>query len=131
MKRRQTGMLLVGRASASWQPQLVLCVHHKWHTDTVYEIDLVKAQDMDQTLSYAVVHFGDIPEECIAGVVGHDQSILHERPSQVATYAPVIHADFRATVDRLRDQCQQQKRLDLTMRNCVNFILQGTHTKQI
>ena len=49
----------------SWVPQIVLHVHHKWHTDTIYEIDLVKTQDMDlkyyQTFSYAVVSFGGIP----------------------------------------------------------------------
>ena len=59
----------------SWQPQLVLTFTTKWHTDNIYEIDLVKAQDMDlqfyQTFSYAVVHFGDNPE-CIATIVGHD-----------------------------------------------------------
>ena len=30
----------------SWEPQLVIFVHSKWHTDTIYEIDLVKAQSM-------------------------------------------------------------------------------------
>ena len=47
----------------SGQPQLVPYVHHKWHTDTFYDIGLVKAQEM--------VHFGDVRAECIARVVGH------------------------------------------------------------
>ena len=63
-----------------------------WHTDTVHEIELVKAQDMGlqffQTFSYAVVHFGYIPAECIARVVGDDQTILYERPLEVA---PLTH----------------------------------------
>ena len=87
-------MLLLSRASPvkrrqhfhqkSWQPQIVPHVHHKWHTDIVYEIGLVKEQKMVlkffHDFSCAVVHFGDIPAECIARVVGHDQTIMYERP---------------------------------------------------
>ena len=71
----------------NWQPQLVSYVHHKWHTDTICEIDLVKPQEMSlksfHTVSYVVVHFGDIPAECIARVVAHDQTFLREIPSEV------------------------------------------------
>ena len=52
-----------------WQSQLVPYVHRKWHADTIYEIDLVKAQHMClsfyQTFIYAVVHFGDVLAKCI------------------------------------------------------------------
>ena len=58
-------MLLLSRASAreqsgtrseSWQPQIVPHVHHMWHTDTVYEIDPVKAQDMGlNSIKHSVV----------------------------------------------------------------------------
>ena len=48
-------------------------------TDTVYDIDLVSAQDLGlkfyQPFSYAVVHFRDIPADCTARVVGHDDTI--------------------------------------------------------
>ena len=71
--------------------QLVLYVHHKWQTDTIYETNLLKAQDMClkayQTFSYAVVHFGDVRAECSARVVGHDQPFLHARPSEVGRTA--------------------------------------------
>ena len=49
------------------EPQLGPYIHHKWHTDTIYEIDLVKVQDMGlkfyQIFCYAVVHFGDVPAQ--------------------------------------------------------------------
>ena len=90
-ERRQTSMLLLSCVSSkskavpgrtSWQPQIVPYVHHEWHTDTVYEIDLVKAQDMSsdfhRTFSYAVVHFGNMSAECFARVVTHDQTVLCE-----------------------------------------------------
>ena len=51
----------------SWTPQIIPCVHHKWHTDAEYETELVKAQDLGpkfhHTIRDAVVHFGDIPAE--------------------------------------------------------------------
>ena len=71
-----------------------------------------------QTFSYAVFHFGDILAECTARAVGHDQTILYERPSEVTPNDPAIQADVRASGDRLFDQDQQQKRLDL-IRSCV------------
>ena len=103
----------------SWQPQIVLNVHHKWHTDTVYETDLFTAQDMGliflQTFSYAVVHFGDIPAECIASVVGHDQTILYERPLEVESHAPAIQADFGPSGDRLLDLDLNNKRWSISL----------------
>ena len=30
-------------------PQIVFFVHRKWHTDAIYEVDLVKAQEMGLT----------------------------------------------------------------------------------
>ena len=54
-----------------------------------------------QTFIYAVVHFGDVPAECVARVVGHDQTILLERPLEVAPHAPAIQADFSESGDRL------------------------------
>ena len=92
---------------------------------TIYEIDLIKARDTGlqfyRTFSDAVVHFGDIPADCFARVVGHDQTILHERPSEAA---PPIQADVRASGGRLPDKDQQQKRLDL-IRSRVNFGFQS------
>ena len=48
---------------------------HKSDADTIYEIDLVTAQDMDlnffETFSSALVLFRDVPAECIARVVGN------------------------------------------------------------
>ena len=104
-----------------WQPQLVPHVPHNWHTDTVYDIDLGKAQDMGlksyQTLSNAVVHFGDVPAECFARAVGDDQTIFYERPSQVAPHAPAIQPVVHASGDRLLDSDQHQKRLNF-IGNC-------------
>ena len=89
----------------SWQPHIVPHLHHKWHTDTICEIDLVKAQDMClkfyHTFSFAVVHFGDVPAECIERVVGHDRTILYERPSEVAPHERAIQEDFGASGGRL------------------------------
>ena len=78
---RQTSMLLLGR--------------------TIYEINLIRARDMGlqfyRTFSDAVVHFGDIPADCIARVVGHDQTILHERPLEAA------HQSKQMSVHRVAD----------------------------
>ena len=69
----------------------------------MYEIDLVNAQEtgqkFKQTISDADVHFGDIPAESVARVVGHDHMILQERPSEVTLNDPAIQADFRSCVD--------------------------------
>ena len=48
-----------------------------------------------------------------------------ERQTDVTPNDPPIQADFCASGDRLLDQDQQQKRLDL-IRNCVNFVLQSS-----
>ena len=86
------------------------------------ETDSVKSQCMGpklcQTFSYAVVHFGDIPAECTVRVVGYDQTMLFAGPSKVVPHAPEIQADVRASGDRLLDQDQQQKRLDLIQSLC-------------
>ena len=117
----------------SWQQQLVPHVHHKWHIDKVYDIDFLKAQEIGlklyKTFSCAVVHTGDTPAECIEKVVGHDQTKLCERPSEVTPNDPAIRADVRASGDQMLDQGQQQKTLDLKG-NCVNFILQSLHKDQ-
>ena len=54
---------------------------------------------------------------------------MRERPLEVAPHAPAIQADFRASGDRLQDQDQQQKRIDL-IRKCVNSILQSPHRRK-
>ena len=54
-------------------------------------------------------------------LVGHDQTVLYER-QKVTPNDPTIQADFRALGDRLLDQDQQQKRVDL-IRICVNIAL--------
>ena len=76
-------MPLLGRASPakfkavldqkSWQPHKVPYGHHKWHTDTDYEIDLVKAQDVGlQLLPNIRLCCCSLLAECSARVVGHD-----------------------------------------------------------
>ena len=92
-------------------------------------MDLVKAQEMGlklvQTFSVALVHKGDIPAECIARVVGHDQTILFESPSELSN-DPAIQADVRASGGRLLDPDQHRKRLRLNM-NCANSISPAFH----
>ena len=104
-----------------------------WHTNTIHEFDLVKAQEMGlkchQTFGCAVLHFGDIPAQCFASVVGHDKTILYERFSKVAPSAPAIQAD-RASGDRLLDQDQQQKRLDI-IESFVNFFMQSPNKDEL
>ena len=57
----------------------------------IRQTSMFKAQIMDlqfyQTFSCAAVHFGDVPSECIAGVVRHDQTSFHEKQSDVAPHA--------------------------------------------
>ena len=81
------------------------------------------------TYSIMLVHFGDIPTECIARVVGHEQTILHEGPSDVAPHAPAIQADVRASGGRLLDPDQHQKRFHL-IRTCVNSMQQAPHREE-
>ena len=108
----------------SWKPQIVPHVHHKWHTATIYEIDLVKTQQMrlqfHQTFSYSVAHVGDVPAECIARVVGHDQTIK----SRTARNGNPT----RCLTDCLT-QTKKQKRLDL-IRNCVISIFTTASQKR-
>ena len=44
-------------------------VHHTWHTDTIFESDLVKSTDHGfkfyQTFSHGLVHFGDIQQNVL------------------------------------------------------------------
>ena len=100
---------------------------------SIYEEDLAKAQEMDlefyQSFSYAVVHVGDTPAESIASVVGHEQTIVHERP-EVAPDAPALQEDFWASGDRLLDTDQKQRRPDL-FRNCVDSILQAPNEDEL
>ena len=123
--RKKAKRYPIGKVSST---QLVPYVHNKWHTDTVHEMVLVVAQDTGlkrcPTFSCARVHVGDIPATCVARVVGNHQAILMERQSEVAPHAPAIQADVRASGDRLLDQDQQQKVLDL-MESCFNFMLQS------
>ena len=108
----------------SLQPQLVPYVHRMWHTDMACESYQVKAQkDMSKNspiLSCTIVHFGDIPAECIVRVVGHDETIFFERPSQVAPRAPALQKYFRhrvtgcLTQDRNENNRQAQKRVSRT-----------------
>ena len=39
-----------GPYQESWRPQIVRYVQHTWHADAVYEMDMVKAQDIGQKL---------------------------------------------------------------------------------
>ena len=40
-----------------WKPQIVPYVHHKWHADTIDDIDMVKAQDMGPEFYHSFVQF--------------------------------------------------------------------------
>ena len=82
-----------------------------------------------QPVSDAVVHFGDNPADCVARVVGHDQTLLFERPSEVAPLAPAIQADFRTSGDRMMDKDQQERRLYL-IGCCGNIILQASSQRR-
>ena len=113
----------------SWKPQIV---NHKWHTDTVCEIDLVKAPEMGltsyQIYRYDVVHFGDIPE---ARIVRHDHTILYDIPAEVTPHAPAIRADVRSSGNRLLDQDQQRKGLISSGVVIISFCnLQAKMSKQ-
>ena len=57
-ERRQSNMLLLSHGSTkskavpnrkSWEPDVVLYVHYKWHTDTAFVNDLVEAEDMGKS----------------------------------------------------------------------------------
>ena len=51
-------------------------------------------------------HFGGFPAECTARAVGHDATILYDRPSEVAPHARTrqdIRPDLCAFGDRLLD----------------------------
>ena len=50
----------------------------------------------------------------MARVVGHDQTVLCDRPSEVTLNDLAIPAEFRASGGRLLDQDQQKKSLDIS-----------------
>ena len=66
-----------------------------------------------QTFTHAD-HFGDIPADCIARVVGHDATNLYDRPPEVAPHAQArqdIQPDLCAFGDRLLDRLRHASRL--------------------
>ena len=71
------------------------------------EIGMVKAQDMCltfyQTFSDATVHFGDVPAECIARVVGHDQTILFEHQKSHRTHRQSKNISVHQVTDCLTE----------------------------
>ena len=73
---------------------------------------------------------GDVPPECIANVVGHDETMLYERPSEAAPHATAIKAGLRASGDQSLEPDQQHKKLNL-IRNCVNSIFKALHGKEL
>ena len=38
-----------------WKPQIVPYIHHKWHADTIDDIDMVKAQDMGPEFYHSIM----------------------------------------------------------------------------
>ena len=74
------------------------------------------------TLRY-VVHLGDIPAECIARVVGHEQTVSDEVPSVVALAIQAIHTDFCASGDRLLEKKNNIRTKFGLIQFCVNFVL--------
>ena len=93
------------RDHKSWKPQSVPYVHHKWHTDTVYEIDLVKAPEMYLKVYHAfndaVFILETFQQNQLQESVGYDQTVLCKRFSGVAPHAPAIQEHVRASGDRL------------------------------
>ena len=80
-KKRQTsiGMLVLSRASSEKKRVLD---HKNWTPQFI--TSGIPVEKIFETILYAVIHFGDVPAECVARVVRHDQTILYERPSEVA-----------------------------------------------
>ena len=113
-ERRQAGLLLLSRASSEKAGQYfirqvgnhrsLLHVYHKWHTDTISDIDLVKAQEMCQ-------HIPPNIHLCWCSFLEtFQQNELQEslytmkrscakRPSEVAPHAPALEEYFRASGD--------------------------------
>ena len=91
--------------------QTGMIFHHRWHTDTIYEIDLVNAQEMGLTF-YQQFSFSET----------FQQHAEHESSDTIRLSCLKNHQDVRASGDRLLDQDQQQNSVDL-IRSCVNFIL--------
>ena len=77
------------------------------------QIDMAKAQEMGlecyHMFSSAVVPLGDASQESLDTI---KRSCMQD-PQKVAPHAPAIQDYFSALGDRLLDQDQQQKRLDL------------------
>ena len=65
---------------------------------------------------------GDIRAECIARVVGHEQTVSDELPLVVALAIQAIDADFCASGDQLLQKNNIRKKFDL-IQFCVNFVL--------
>ena len=84
------------------------------------KLTVVKAHDMGPKIHSVLLLFSS--ETCQQNVLQESsatgQTILCGRPLEIAPHAPANQADFRASGDRLLDQGQQQKGIDL-MRNCV------------
>ena len=85
---------------------------------------------LHEKISYIVVPVGHVPAECIARVVGHDQTILYERPLQVAPYALAIQDHFHASGDRSLGQDQQQKRLDLDWNSATEMSVEKNNVER-
>ena len=124
-ERRQTSMLFLGRASStkqgsivqkSWQLQIVLCVHHKWHTDTVCEMDLVKAQDM------GLIFLND---HSVMLLFSSERSDMEDHRKSHRTYQQSKQISVHRVTDSLT-KASNRKRLDF-IRNCVNSSLQAPH----
>ena len=81
------------------------------------EIDVAKAQEMGlecyHMFSPAVVPLGDASQESLDTI---KRSCMQD-PQKVAPHAPAIQDYFSALGDRLLDQDQRQKRLDLACRD--------------
>ena len=71
-----------------------------WQTETIYEIDVVQAQDLNPDLTFtdAVVHFWRTFQQ---NVLQEPLDTTGERPSRVAPHAQAFEEDFR--VDFIQD----------------------------
>ena len=70
------------------------------------------------------------PAECIARVVEHDETTLHERPSQVAPARTGLNKKMSGhPVTGCLTQARNKKRLD-PIRNGVSSVLQAPHLKE-
>ena len=137
-ERTQTSMLLLSRAFArkqpdrkSWEPQLVPCVHLKWHTDSIYEFDLVNAQEMGLPFSPVMLLFTS--ETFLQNVLQESldtikRSWMKDHWKSHCTHWQSKQISVHRVTDCLKQIFSKEARLT---RKCVSSILQAPHRKEL